>query len=179
MKADNSKSYTFSVQMTTKEVFRFSLHHSYFKLSGIIGVCMSLIALLIFVLCFNDLGDQNKAVLLIVALWFTVLEPLTIYTRAKSQAKRNSTYKKPLNYTLDQDGITVSQDEQSQSIKWNQLMKIVETSTQYLVYSSKVHAFVFPKESMKEEQNEIEKFMVECTKETNVKISRSMKKRMV
>lgn len=176
METDN-KSYTFSVQMTAKEVFRFSLHHSYFKVSGIIGVLMSVASLLTFILFFHDLGDQNKAVLLVVALWFTVLEPMAIYTRAKGQAKRNPTYKKPLIYTLNQEGITVSQDEQSQSIEWNQLMKIVETSSQYLVYSSKVHAFVFPKASMKEQQEEIEKFMVECTKDTKVKVSSSMKKR--
>lgn len=176
MEEDN-QSYTFSVQMTTQEVFRFSLHHSYFKWSGVLGVLMSLVSLFIFIFCFQDLGDQNKAVLLIVALWFTVLEPITIYSRAKGQAKRNSTYKKPLVYTLNQDGITVSQEEQSQSVEWKQLMKVVETSSQYLIYSSKVHAFVFPKAAMGTQREGIEKLIVKSTADTKVKVSRSMKKR--
>ncbi|MGN0436989.1 MAG: YcxB family protein [Lachnospiraceae bacterium] len=177
MSAENKK-YTFSVNMTPKEVFRFSLHHSYFKLSGMIGVLLSVMALIMLLVNFAELGDQNKAVLLIVALWFTVLEPLTIYTRAKSQAKRNPVYKKPLTYTLDSEGITVSQDEQSQSINWNQLMKIVETRTQYLVYSNKVNAFIFPKASMKEQKNEIELFMIDCIRDTQVKVSSSLKRKL-
>ncbi len=172
---ENKKSYTFSVQMTVKEVFRFSIHHSYCKASGIIGLLMSVISLVVLLACFHDLGDREKAVLLIVALWFTILEPLTIYTRAKGQVKRNPTYKKPLNYTLDQEGITVSQDEQSQSIAWNQLMKIVETKTQYLVYSSKVHAFVFPKSSLGDSREEIKQFMIASTRDFPVKRSRSMR----
>ena len=74
----NDKSgYTFDVKMTAKEVFRFSIHHSYFRLSGVIGILMSLIAVVMLVSSFQNLGDQNKVVLLIVALWFTVKEPHT------------------------------------------------------------------------------------------------------
>lgn len=176
----NDKSgYTFDVKMTAKEVFRFSIHHSYFRLSGVIGILMSLMAVVILVSSFQNLGDQNKVVLLIVALWFTVLEPLTLLSRAKSQAKRNPAYKKPLTYTLNEEGITVSQEEQSQSIAWNQLMKIVETSSQYLVYSSKIHAFVFPKSAMGEQQMQIVSYMSTCAKKAGVKMSGKIRNRNI
>lgn len=168
--------FTFSVQMTTKEVFRFSLHHSYFKWSGLVGLLMSVSAIVILLFTFSQLGDREKAVLIIVALWFTVLEPLTLWTRARGQAKRNPAYKKPLVYSLDESGITVAQDEQRQSVEWKQLFKIVETSSQYLVYSSRIYAFVFPKESMGEQSGDIERFMARCALKNKVKMPRSMKR---
>ena len=138
---------------------------------------MSLGAIIILLSCYSGLGDQNKAVLLVVALWFTVLEPLTIWSRSKSQAKRNPAYKKALHYKMDAAGITVSQEEQSQSIAWEQLMKIVGTRTQYLVYSSKIHAFVFPKASLGDKLKDVESMMYHYTQGTRVKISSGIKKR--
>ena len=173
---DMENSVSFSVLMTAKEVFRFSLHHSYFKLSGFIGMMMSLTALVMLLISFSELGDQNKAVLIMVSLWFTVFEPLTLWSRAKSQAKKNPAYKKPLHYTLNKEGITVSQDEQSQSIPWDRIVKVVETHKQYLVYSSKIHAFIFPKASVGEKCDDFERMVLEFTKGTNVKVSSGMKK---
>ena len=171
------ESISFSVQMTAKEVFRFSFHHSYFKLAGLIGIIMSLTAIVILISCYSQLEDKNKAILLIVGLWFTILEPLTIWSRSNSQAKRNPAYKKALHYTMNGEGITVSQDEQSQSIAWERLMKIVETKYQYLVYSSKIHAFVFPKTALGDKREEVERMMFRYTEGTKVKVSSGIKKR--
>lgn len=173
---NQGEQYAFSVQMTTKEVFRFSLHHSYFKWSGIVGLLMSVTAIILLVITFSQLGDRERAVLVIVALWFIVLEPLTLWTRARGQAKRNPAYKKPLIYSMDETGITVAQDEQRQSVEWKQLFKIVETSSQYLVYSSRIYAFVFPKKSMGEQSGDMERFMARCAFKHKVKMSRKMKR---
>lgn len=166
----NKENVAFSVQMTPGEVFKFTIYHSYHKLSGIVGVCLSLLALLLLVTSFSELTDQNKTVLTIVALWFTILEPLTLFGRARTQVRKNKAYQKPLHYQMNQDGITVSQDEEQQTIPWNNLMKIVETKSQYLVYSSKIHAFVFPKKALGDECRTVEDIMVYYTKDTTVKL---------
>lgn len=166
----NKENVAFSVQMTPGEVFKFTIYHSYHKLSGIVGVCLSLLALLLLVTSFSELTDQNKTVLTIVALWFTILEPLTLFGRARTQVRKNKAYQKPLHYQMNQDGITVSQDEEQQTIPWNNLMKIVETKSQYLVYSSKIHAFVFPKKALGDECRTVEDIMVHYTKDTTVKL---------
>lgn len=173
----NKEEIAFSVQMTHGEVFKFTIYHSYHKLSGIIGVCLSLIALFVLVTSFGELTDQNKTVLTIVALWFTVLEPLTLFCRARTQVKKNKTYQKPLAYLMNQEGITVSQDEEHQTIAWNNLMKIVETKSQYLVYSSKIHAFVFPKKALGDECETAEDIMIQYTKSTAVRLVGKIKKK--
>lgn len=161
---------SFSVKMTPMEVFKFTLYHSYHKISGLIGICLSIIAFVILVTSFGELDDRNKTVLTIVALWFTVLEPLTLLFRARTQVKKNKTYQKPLEYLMNPDGITVSQDEEHQTIAWSQIMKIVETKSQYLVYSSRIHAFVFPKKSIGDACGAVEEAMLHYTKDTQVRL---------
>lgn len=173
---DIENSVSFSVLMTAKDIFRFSIHHSYCKLSGIIGLILSLGAFVTLFTSFSSLGDSNKAVLLVVGLWFTVFEPVTLWSRSRSQAKRNPAYKMPLCYTINEEGITVSQEEQSQSISWDRIVKVVKTSKQYLVYSSKIHAFVFPKESMGNQCEAFEDIVMEYGKKSGAKVSGKIKK---
>lgn len=161
---------SFSVKMTPIEVFKFTLYHSYHKLSGLIGILLSLIALVILIVSFSELDDRNKTILTIVALWFTILEPLTLFFRARTQVKKNKAYQKPLEYLMNSEGITVSQDEQQQTIAWDKLMKIVETKTQYLVYSSRIHAFVFPKKSIGDACDIVGDIMIQYTLDTGVRL---------
>lgn len=169
------KTITFSVQMTEKEVYRYTLYHVYHGFSGIFGLCLSLLALMYLVLDFNTMADQTKTIMIIIALWSTVLDPLMMKSRCKSQFKRTKAYKNPLQYRIDEDGVTVSQNEESQTIAWNQLLKVVETQSQFLVYSSRIHAFIFPKSMMDGQIEEMEQLVLNYTKDTQVQLKGKLK----
>lgn len=173
----NDKEIAFSVQMTPVEIFKFTMYHSYHKLSGVIGILLSLVALIILICRFGDLNDQDRTILIIVALWFTVLEPLTLLSRAKSQVKRNKVYQAALEYKLDENGITVSQNDTEQTLAWDSLMKLVETKTQFLVYSSRIHAFIFPKKSIGEDCDAARELMLNYAKTYNIPVKGARKKK--
>lgn len=170
---------TFSVRMTPIELFKFTMYHNYHKISGVIGICLSLIALVVLITSFEELTDRDKTILTIVALWFIILEPLTLLQRARTQVKRNKTYQKPLTYTMNQEGIMISQDDQQQMIAWENLMKIVETKSQYLVYSSRIHAFIFPKKAIGEECEIAEELMIQYTQDTKVSFAGKIKRHSI
>lgn len=160
----------FSVQMTEKEVYRYTLYHVYHSFSGVFGLCLSMIAIVNLVMNFNEMSDQAKTIMIIIALWSTVLDPLVMKSRCKSQFKRNAVYQNPLQYCIDEKGVTVSQNEESQTLSWDKLLKVVETRTQFLVYSSRVHAFIFPKSMMKGKESDMRCVVVQNTFDTNVKL---------
>lgn len=160
----------FSVQMTAGEVYQFTIYHLYHKFSGIFGVCLSLMAFIILITSFDSLTDQSRVILTLVALWFTILAPVILFFRSKGQVKRNKSYQKPLNYQLDHTGITVSQDDAKQTIEWENLMKIVETKSQFLIYSSNIHAFVFPKKAVGEKCSVLREMLIGYTEKTNVRL---------
>lgn len=170
------KSIAFSVKMTAKEVYRFTLYHVYHSASGLIGVMLSLLALIYLLFNFNEMSDLNKTIMIIVAAWFTVWEPIMMFSRSKAQVKRNKVYQKPLNYRIDENGIAVSQDEEHQVIAWENLLKIVETKTQFLIYSSRIHSFIFPKSLMEGQEQRMQELVLTCTQGTNVQLKGRLKK---
>ena len=98
------RSITFSVQMTVKEMYQFTMYHVYHQASGLIGLFLSALALTNLVVSFHDLSDQGKTIMTIVGLWFTVLEPIMMYNRSKRQVKRTKSYQKPLYYEINEKG---------------------------------------------------------------------------
>lgn len=174
---EEKKPIAFSVQMTWKEIYKFTMYHTYHSFAGILGVILSVMALANLILSFDKLSDQSKTIMTIVAAWFLIFEPLRMLMRSKSQMKLSKAYKKPLNYIINEEGITVSQDEESQTIEWKQLFKIVETKSQFLVYSNRINSFIFPKNSLDGQVDCLGTVMAEYSKDTKVKLLGGMKKR--
>ncbi len=170
------RSVAFSVQMTVKEMYQFTMYHVYHHASGLIGLLLSALALTNLVVSFDTLSDQGKTIMTIVALWFTVLEPIMMYSRSKKQVKRSKSYQKPLQYDVNAQGITVSQDEETQTMEWNHIRKMIETGSQYIVYSSSVHAFIFPKHDLREKSNELGSVLKEYGTKQKIPMNGRLKK---
>ena len=167
---------SFSVQMTVKDVYRFNMYHVYHSASGLVGLLLSLLALGNLIISFDSLTDQGKTVMTIVALWFTVLEPIMVYRRAKKQVKKIKSYHKPLHYTIGEQGITVSQDEESQTMEWNRLRRIVKTRQQILIYSSRVHAFIFPRTAGQDQEQKMQSLLKRYAADNGIWMNRRMTK---
>lgn len=170
------KKVSFSVQMTVKELYRFIMYHAYHKFSGVLGILLSIAACIVLAVSSGQLEEQTKAVLILVAVWFVIADPILLYFRARGQVKRNKAYRQPLNYAADAMGITISQGEQSQTVEWKQFLKIVETKQQFLVYSNPMYAFIFPKSELGEEcAEELRKLILEGAVNTRIQLKGLLK----
>ena len=149
------KEVKFSVQVTVKDMFAFLMHHSYRGGALIADAVVTFGAIGLLIAGFGK-GDPVKTVALIfVAMLFTVVHPLQLYNRARKQVKNNEVFKKPLDYVLTDEGITLSQGEQSQSITWGDVYQVKECKSQILVYTGRVYAFVWPKRELAECESEV------------------------
>ncbi|MBQ8799134.1 MAG: YcxB family protein [Lachnospiraceae bacterium] len=145
----------FSVRVTVKDMFAFLMHHSYRGVSLLADAIVTFGAIGLLVAGFGK-GDPVKTVALIfVALLFTVVHPLQLYNRARKQVKGNEVFNLPLDYVLTDEGITLSQGEQSQSITWGDVYQVKEYKSQILVYTGRVYAFVWPKSALAECEDEV------------------------
>ncbi len=145
----------FSVQITVKDMFLFLVHHSYRGVSLLADAIVTFGAIGLLLAGFGK-GDPVKTVALIfVALLFTVVHPLQLYSKARKQVKGNEVFKKPLDYVLNDEGITLSQGEQSQSITWADVYQVKDYKSQMLVYTGRVYAFVWPKQALVECEDKV------------------------
>lgn len=153
--------YSFDVKMKPKHMVRFLLRHSYFRASGIIGVGVSLVAFVYLIVYWGDLGNQERIIMGILASLFTIINPLMLCNRGKKQVEQNECYQQPITYGITEEGITTTQGENSAVTPWNNVKRIVSMREQLVVYTSPVHAFLFPYESMGENREAIVAYIKE------------------
>lgn len=153
--------YSFDVKMKSKYMVRFLLRHSYLRASGIIGLVVSLAALVYLIVSWGDLGNQERVIVGILAAMFTVINPLMLCNRGKKQVEKNECYQQPVTYQLSEEGITTIQGENRAVTPWSNVKKMVALRDQLIVYTSPVHAFLFPYEGMGQEKENIVTYIKE------------------
>lgn len=136
-----------SVKLTAKEMFNFMMKHTYSSISGYIGLILSACALVGFVMTVANPAVKiaYKAVLLLTALLFTVIQPYTLYIKSKKQVEQNENINKPMEYKFTDAMIQISQGEEHVEYEWNQVIKVNSSRLCIFLYVSKYRAFIIPR----------------------------------
>ncbi len=136
------------IKIGTKDMFYFFMRHNYACFSGIFSLFISIGAALLFIIRFQQYDITAKCLLAIVALLFTVIQPLQLLLKAANQIKRTPMFHEPIHYTFREDGLELSQHDQNGMIPWDQIMKIIDTGTYLIIYITRMRAYLFPKNQM-------------------------------
>ena len=152
------KEVKFSVQITVKDMFLFLLQHSYRGATLIADAIVTFGAIGLLVTGFGKGDPVKTGALILVALLFTVVHPLQLYFKARKQVTKNDVFKKPLDYVLTEEGITLSQETEAQSFTWADVYQIREHKSQILVYTGRVYACIWPKRALEECEEEVREY---------------------
>ena len=135
---------TKSVNMTFPALFSYVLNTNYRSMSGILGLVLSFGAIVMLVIGWSTTSGRQKAIFIIVALMFTVINPLSLAFKTFKQLKTSPSYKQPLVYTFGDNGIGVSQGEEHMNLEWKGVYRLLMTKYMLAVYTNRMHAFVIP-----------------------------------
>lgn len=135
----------FDIKIEAGDLYDYMLRHSYNSASGIIGSCFG--ALLV-VFAFGT-GQWLYLVLGAVMLLYL---PWTLFIRSRKQILGNASFAKPLHYKLDEEGLTISQGEDSVQYLWEEMHKAVSTGRSIILYTSPVNATIFPKMQLEDKK---------------------------
>lgn len=134
----------FDVKMTSGDLYDYMLHHTYGSMSGLIGAVAG--ALMVVA------GFSGAGVLCIIAgIVILLYLPVTLFLKSKQQFLANPAFKQPLHYKLTEEGIEVSQGEEIQSQKWEDMYKAVSTTKSLVIYTTAVNAAIFPRRDLGEQ----------------------------
>ena len=128
------------VRIKAGDLYDYLLMHTYNGPSGVLGSCFGALLVVIGAMKAEWIWVIAGGVLLLYLPW-------TLFLRSRKQAL-NPAFQKPLHYVLDEEGITVSQDEVEQKQSWESMVKAVSTSKSIIVYTSAVNATIFPKREL-------------------------------
>ncbi len=126
------------VKIEAKDLYDYMMAHTYASPAGILGSCFGGIGVVVGVM-------TQKWIFLILGIVILVYLPWTLFLKSRQQILKNPAFSKPLHYVLDDTGITVSQDEVSQSQAWEDMYKAISTTKSIVVYTTPVNATIFPR----------------------------------
>lgn len=153
------KKIEFDLMINSRDMYDFLMKHFYSSFSGIFGVVISLGALLFFFLGLGKRDWFQLTLLLVLALLFTVVQPLQMRLKAAAQIKASPMFKEPLHFLFDEKGMTVSQGGETALLPWNEVRRIKESKRSIFVYVSSINANIIPKAQIGERLEELKQFM--------------------
>lgn len=145
----------FEVTITDKDMFRFNIYHAYHGFQGILATLVGLWVLFMAVITFSEVSLLYTILYVVLGIVFLVYVPGNLYLRSKKQISSSDVLKNALRYKIDDKGVHVFQGEQTADLEWKQIYKMVSTKRQLLIYSSRVNAYVIPKEAIEDQYETI------------------------
>ncbi len=131
----------FDVKIDGGVLYDYMLHHTYTSAQGLLGTGVGALMIVAFAM-------QHSVIFLIAGIVILGYLPWTLFIKSRQQALMTPAFKKPLHYMLDEEGITVSQDESEEKQEWGQMYKAISTNRSIIVYTSRVNASIFPKKDL-------------------------------
>lgn len=134
----------FDIKISSKDLYDYMLMHHYNTAGGIMGSGMGAVCILVAIATQNS----QRWLFVIAGIALLLYLPVTLFLKSKQQALSNPAFKNSLHYVLDENGITVSQGEASESQAWDTMYKAVSTGRSIIVYTSRYNATIFPRNQL-------------------------------
>lgn len=138
----------FDVKLESKDMYRFNMYQVY---SGFHGIFSIVIAIAIFVIAgvtYGDLELSYTVLYFCFGILFLLYMPVTLWMRSKHSLATSAVLSNVLHYAFEEDGIHVSQGEESAVLPWEQIYKMISTKSNVLIYSNRTNAYVIPRKQL-------------------------------
>ncbi len=126
-----------------KDMSSFLLRHTYTHISGILGLLVSIGSLVALFIGWGNFSPLQRVVLVLVGATFTVLQPLTIWNKGRSQMIK-SALDRAFHYSFLDEELIIAQGELKESFKWDKVRKIVYGKKAVYIYMTAISAFIIP-----------------------------------
>ena len=136
------------VKIEAGDLYDYMLMHTYNSAARIMGTAFGAVLILLAV------GTQRWAFIALGAVVILYL-PWTLFVRSRRQVLSNPSFQKTLHYVLDEEGLTISQGEDSVRYLWEEMHKAVSTGRSIILYTSRVNATLFPKRQMEDKKIDV------------------------
>lgn len=134
----------FDVNLTPDDMYRFNMYHTYHGFHGIFSIVMAILLTVFTVMNWGKVNLTYSVICIFAILLLLFFMPLNLKNHAKIQLKRYEALRNTQHFTVDERGVTISQNGEEATLEWKQVYKVVETKSNLLIYSTRVNAYVFP-----------------------------------
>lgn len=130
-----------TVKIEAGDLYNYMLMHSYNSPAGILGSTFGAVLILFAI-------ATRQWIFIVLGLVMLLYLPWSLFLKSRRQILGNPVFQEPLQYTLDEEGLTVAQGEMQEKMGWEYMHKAVSTSRSIILYTSRINATIFPKRQM-------------------------------
>lgn len=138
----------FKIKLSIGDLYYFMMNHYYTKFSGIFGLILSAAAAVILVVRFSQLESMAKILLFIVAILFSIVNPIMLWTKTAAQIAANKSLGGELTYKLDEEGITVCLGEAEALVSWEEVVRVKDNGRELVAYVTHNRGYIWPKRQL-------------------------------
>jgi len=129
------------IKMTANALYDYLLYHMYTSFQGIVGALAGVFLFILYLM-------GQSPIYLVAGLVVEAYLPYTLFLRSRKQYLSVPAFKEVLHYRFDDEGMSVSQNESTETVRWSDIHKAVSTPNSIIIYTSKVNASIFPKKDL-------------------------------
>ena len=145
----------FDVDLKEQDMYRFSMYHNYTSFQGIFSILIAIAAFVAAVVTRSEVTVGYTVLYVVFGVLFLVYVPISLKLSTRHQFRRSDQLRHTLHYRIDENGITVSQKEESATLPWEQVYKMTSTGRQILIYSTRVNAFIIPRRALGDKEGQL------------------------
>ena len=160
----------FDVTLTEQDMVRFNLYHTYSKFSSWFAMIVAVFAFFVAVWSYGRVSSTLTVIYFLVGGFVLVYIPGNTLLSAKHRIRLMPEFLEPLHYRIDEAGITVSKNEDSASLPWDKVFKIVAVKTAVYIYSNRIHAYVIPKTALSGQEETLKDLALSHMEQRRVKL---------
>ena len=131
------------IRINAGDLYDYMLRHTYNSASGILGSCFGAMLVVLAV-------GTGQWLYLVFGLIMLLYLPWTLFIKSRKQVLMNPSFQEALHYSLTDEGVTISQGEESVTYPWEEMHKAVSTGRSIILYTSPVNATIFPRKQLGE-----------------------------
>ncbi len=129
------------VKIEAGDLYDYMLRHTYNSASGILGSCFGAMLVVLAV-------GTGQWLYLVLGLIMLLYLPWTLFVKSRRQVLSNASFQESLHYCLNEEGVVISQGEETVTYPWEQMHRAVSTGRSIILYTSPVNATIFPKRQL-------------------------------
>lgn len=150
----------FDVNLTEDDMYRFNMYHVYSGFHGVFSIIIAVMAFVVAAVTWGNVGVMYSILYVVFGLLLIFYMPVSLKMKSKHQLLTSEELKRTLHYSFDENGVHVSQNEDSAELPWDQVYKMVATKSNVLIYSNRMNAFVIPRSVLGGQYEKLKEFAV-------------------
>jgi len=148
--------YKYRYKVEASDLWQFRMYYAYSSYLCIINIICIISSIALLVELWDNSPGWFRGILIVFFMLFTVIQPSSIYLRAKKEVKA---YNDEIELHFNDEGLSVTVNGESQHKKWNEILQITIKPTMIVVYTDREHGYILTTRVYKDDKKEFVKFM--------------------